>query len=65
MIGGRLFAVLGAYLVSLTIAPQVKPMLFVFGNIVQAIPGMLIQIIFIPIIVKFMIKNPEISKVII
>lgn len=64
MIGGRLFAVLGAYLVSLTIAPQVNPMLFVFGNIAQAIPGMLIQIIFIPIIVKFMIKNPEISKAI-
>ncbi|MDO7205606.1 hypothetical protein Q5M85_17360 [Paraclostridium bifermentans] len=37
-------------------------MLFVFGNIAQAIPGMLIQIIFILIIVKFMIKNPEISK---
>lgn len=63
MIGGRLFAILGAYLVSLTIAPKVDPMLYVFGSLGQAIPGMLIQIIFIPIIVKFMIKNPEISRV--
>lgn len=63
MIGGRLFAMVGAYLVSITIAPQVSPFIFVFGNLAQAIPGMLIQLIFIPILVKFMSRNPEISKV--
>lgn len=63
MIGGRLFAMVGAFLVSITIAPQVNPVIFIFGNLAQAIPGMLIQIVFIPILVKFMTKNPEISKV--
>ena len=63
MIGGRLFAVVGAYIVSMTIAPQVNPMMFVFGNIAQAIPGMLVQVIFIPILVKVISKNPEINRV--
>lgn len=63
MIGGRLFAMVGEFLVSITIAPQVNPVIFIFGNLAQAIPGMLIQIVFIPILVKFMTKNPEISKV--
>lgn len=62
MIGGRLFAVVGAFLISLTIAPQVSPLMFVFGSLAKAIPGMLVQIVFIPILVKFMTKNPEISK---
>ncbi|WP_042275302.1 ECF transporter S component [[Clostridium] dakarense] len=65
MIGGRIFAMIGAFLVSLTIAPQVNPVMFVFGNLAQAIPGMLIQIVFIPVVVKFMTKNPEISKVLV
>lgn len=63
MIGGRLFAIVGAYVVAMTIAPKVNPMMFVFGNITQAIPGIIIQLIFIPILIKFIIKNPEISKV--
>ncbi|MGL5347528.1 MAG: ECF transporter S component [Peptostreptococcaceae bacterium] len=63
MISGRLFAVVGAYIVSMTIAPQVNPMMFVFGNIAQAIPGMLVQVIFIPILVKVISKNPEINRV--
>lgn len=63
MIGGRLFAMVGAYIVSITIAPQVSPLMFVFGNLAQAIPGMLIQLICIPILVKFTSKNPEIAKV--
>ncbi|MDK2563101.1 ECF transporter S component [Romboutsia sedimentorum] len=62
MIGGRLFAVVGAFLVSLTIAPQVSPLMFVFGSLAKAIPGMIVQIVFIPILVKFMTKNTEISK---
>jgi hypothetical protein len=63
MIGGRLFAVVGAFFVSLTIAPQVSPLVYVFGNLTTAIPGMLIQIIFIPILVKYLNKNPEIKRV--
>lgn len=63
MIGGRLFALLGAYIVSITIAPQVSPMMFVFGSLAKAIPGMIIQLIFIPILVKFITNNKEISKV--
>lgn len=62
MIGGRLFAVAGAFLVSITIAPKVSPLMFVFGNIAQAAPGVIIQLLFIPILVRFMLKNPEISK---
>ncbi len=62
MIGGRLFAVLGAFIVSLTIAPKVSPFMFVFGNLAKAIPGMLIQLIFIPILIKFTTKNPEIKR---
>ncbi len=63
MIGGRLFGMLGAFLVSLTIAPQVNPYMFMFGNLAQAIPGMLIQIIFIPVLIKLLTKNHEISKI--
>jgi riboflavin transporter FmnP len=62
MIGGRLFAVVGAFLVSITIAPQVTPLMFVFGSLAKAIPGMLVQIVFIPVLIKFITKNPEISK---
>ncbi len=65
MIGGRLFAVVGAYLVSITVAPKVSPLMFVFGNISMAIPGMLIQLIFIPMLIKYLHKNPEIKKVLI
>lgn len=56
-------SLIGAFLVSITIAPQISPVLFIFGNIAQAIPGMLIQLIFIPIVFKFITKNPEISIV--
>lgn len=63
MIGGRLFSVIGAYLVSVTVAPKVSPLMFVFGNLTTAIPGMLIQLIFIPILIKYLYKNPEIRKV--
>ncbi|MDU1538077.1 MAG: ECF transporter S component [Paeniclostridium sordellii] len=64
MIGGRLFAVVGAFLVSLTIALQVSHLIFIFGNISKAIPGILIQLIFIPILIKYLEKNHEIKKVI-
>ncbi|CEN83226.1 Predicted membrane protein [[Clostridium] sordellii] len=63
MLGGRLFAVIGAYLVSITVAPKVNPLLFVFGNITMAIPGILIQLIFIPIFIKYLNNNLEIRRV--
>lgn len=63
MIGGRLFAVVGAFLVSMTLAPQVSPIMYVFGNLAKALPGMFIQIIFIPILMKFITRNPEIYTV--
>lgn len=37
--------VVGIFLVSVTIAPKVSTLMFVFGNIDIAIPGMLIQLI--------------------
>ena len=64
MIVGRLFGLVGAYIVSMTIAPQVNPFMFMFGNVAQTTPGLLIQLIFIPILIKSLYKNPEISKTI-
>lgn len=62
MLGGRLFAVIGEYLVSITVASKVNPLLFVFGNITMAIPGILIQLIFIPIFIKYLNNNLEIRR---
>ncbi len=62
MIGGRLIGLVGAYIVSITIAPKVNPFMFMFGSMAQTTPGLLIQLIFIPILIKYLIKNPEISK---
>lgn len=64
MIVGRLFAVVGAFIVSLTLAPQINPTMYVVGGLTTAIPGMLIQLIFIPILIKLLMNNKEISKVI-
>ncbi|MBC5997620.1 ECF transporter S component [Romboutsia ilealis] len=62
MITGRLFAIVGAYLVSLTLAPQISAITYVVGGLSTAIPGMIIQIIFIPILVNLLLKNKEIAK---
>lgn len=62
MIVGRLFAVVGAFVVSLTLAPQINPAMYVLGGLTTAIPGMLIQLIFIPILIKLLMNNKEISK---
>lgn len=64
MIVGRLFAVVGAFVVSLTLAPQINPAMYVLGGLTTAIPGMLIQLIFIPILIKLLMNNKEISKAI-
>ncbi|WP_434794755.1 hypothetical protein TPDSL_19440 [Terrisporobacter petrolearius] len=64
MIVGRLFAVAGAYVVALTLAPKINPIMYVVGGLTTAIPGMLIQLIFIPILIKILVNNKEISKAI-
>lgn len=64
MIVGRLFAVLGAFVVFLTLVPQINPIMYVVGGLTTAIPGMLIQLIFIPILIKLLMNNKEISKAI-
>ncbi|RDY29427.1 ECF transporter S component [Romboutsia weinsteinii] len=64
MIGGRLFAVAGAFIVSLTLAPNINPIAYVTGGLASAIPGMAIQLVFIPLLVRFLVKNPEISRAI-
>lgn len=64
MISGRLFAIVGAYLVSLTLAPQISVIAYVVGGLSTAIPGMIIQLIFIPILVSLLLKNKEVAKVI-
>lgn len=64
MISGRLFAIVGAYLVSLTLAPQISAISYVVSGLSTAIPGMIIQLIFIPILVILLLKNKEVAKAI-
>ncbi len=64
MVVGRLFAIAGAFVVSLTLAPQVNPIAYVVGGLSTAIPGMAIQLIFIPIFVGYLLRNKEIAKAI-
>ncbi|WP_122638767.1 ECF transporter S component [Romboutsia sp. Marseille-P6047] len=64
MVVGRLFAIAGAFVVSLTLAPQVSPITYVASGLFPAIPGMIIQLIFIPILINFLLNNKEIAKAI-
>ena len=64
MLIGRLFAIVGAFMASLTFAPQISPIAYVVGGLSAAIPGMVIQLIFIPIFVGSLLKNKEIAKAI-
>lgn len=64
MIIGRLFAIVGAFIASLTFAPQISPIAYVVSSLSTAIPGMIIQLIFIPIFVGLLLKNKEISRAI-
>lgn len=64
MITGRLFAIVGAFIVSLTLAPQVNPIAYVVGGLSAAIPGMIIQLVFIPLFVGFLLRNKEVAKAI-
>ena len=62
MIVGRIFALFGAFLASLTFAPDINPIMYIVTGVTTAVPGMIIQLIFIPILVKFLVSNPEIRK---
>lgn len=64
MVAGRLLAIVGALVVSLTLAPKVNPIAYVVGGLFTAIPGMIIQLIFIPMLIKLLFKNKEISRII-
>jgi hypothetical protein len=64
MISGRLFSIIDAYLVSLTLAPQISTIAYVVSGLSTAIPGMIIQLIFIPILVSLLLKNKEVAKAI-
>ena len=61
---GRVFAMVGAFIASLTFAPQISPVAYVVGGLSTAIPGMVIQLIFIPIFVGSLLRNKEIAKAI-
>ena len=52
MVVGRIFA----------FAPDINPMMYIVTAITTAVPGMVIQLIFIPILIKFLVSNSEISK---
>jgi hypothetical protein len=60
---GRLCSMVGAFILSITFAPQISPIPYVVSGIVNGIPGIVIQLIVVPILVKFMVTNRETSKV--
>ena len=62
MIVGRVFALFVAFLASLTFAPDINPIMYIVTAVTTAVPGMIIQLIFIPILIKFLVSNPEIRK---
>ena len=62
MVVGRIFALVGAFIASVTFAPDINPMMYIVTAITTAVPGMVIQLIFIPILIKFLVSNSEISK---
>lgn len=64
MVAGRLLAIVGAFVISLTLAPKINPIAYVVGGLSIAIPGMIIQLIFIPMLIKLLFKNKEISRII-
>ena len=61
MIGGRIFAIVGAFVVSITVAPAVHPLMFVVGGLGKAIPGMIVQLIAIPLLME-LINRSEVAQ---
>ena len=60
---GRLCSMVAAFILSLTFAPQISPIPYVISGVVNGLPGIAIQLIVIPALVKFMTTNKETSKV--
>lgn len=61
MIGGRIFAIVGAFVVSITVAPAVHPLMFVVGGLGKAIPGMIVQLIAMPLLME-LINRSEVAQ---
>lgn len=41
---------------------DINPIMYMVTAITTSIPGMIIQLIFIPILIKFLVSNTEISR---
>ena len=60
---GRLCSLVGAFILSLTFAPQISPIPYVISGVVNGLPAIAIQLIVIPALVKFMTTNKQTSTV--
>ncbi len=63
IICGRLCSVVAAFILSITFAPQITPIPYVISGVVNGLPGIAIQLILIPILVKFFATNKETARV--
>lgn len=63
MIFGRICAMVGAFILSVSFAPQVTPIPYIIAAVTNGLPGIIIQLILIPVMVKFLVRNPETSKI--
>ena len=63
MIFGRLCAVVGAFILSVSFAPQISPLPYIISAVTNGLPGIAVQILVIPTLVKFMVTNKETSRV--
>lgn len=55
---------IGAFILSATFAPQISPIPYVISGAVNGFLGIVIQLIVIPILIKFIVTNKEASKII-
>jgi len=60
---GRLCSMVGAFILSATFAPDISPIPYVISGIVNGIPAIVIQLIVVPILVKFIVTNKETSQI--
>lgn len=59
---GRLCALIAAFLLSITIAPEISPITRILLGIADGLPGIALQLILVPVTVKLLLSNKEISK---
>ena len=60
---GRLCSMIGAFILSITFAPQISPVPYVVSGIINGVPGIIIQLIIVPLLIKFIITNKETSQI--